>query len=79
MYSMVQEPHLTVLFSHTYGKGIWTGIGGARVIEKRKAIMCRVHREFDLLNAEQLMLRSVITALGAGTKEEREIIVSDKG
>lgn len=38
-----------------------------------------VQREFGLLNAVQLMLRSVITALGAGAREESKIIVSDKG
>lgn len=37
MYSMVEEPHLTVLFSLVPGKGIQTGTGGARVIKKWKA------------------------------------------
>lgn len=41
--------------------------------------MCRLQSEFGLLNAAQSMLRSVITALGAGTREESEIIASDKG
>lgn len=76
---MVQGSHLTDLFSHAHGKGIWTEIGGARIIKKKEGLTCRIQREFGLLNAVQLMLRSVITALGAGTREDSEIIVSDKG
>lgn len=41
--------------------------------------MCRVQKEYGLLNAVKLKLRSVITALGVGAREESEIIVSDKG
>lgn len=44
-----------------------------------ESLQCAGYKEFGLLNAVLLMLRSVITALETGTREESEVIVSDKG